>query len=234
MGKSAREVYDVVYILKKDVEPDELRYSLRSLVNFPHGKVWFFTGCPEGFRPDRFVPFEQVGRQKWHKATSTYRAICETDEVTDKFWMFNDDFFILEKTEELPYMYNGHLAELISFKRRHSGASTYTRRLGETRMELERRELDTLNYCIHAPMLFEKAKVLKVLDEFADFPMFRSIYGNYWKVGGIDTKDVKVSTPNGLPDGPLCSTSDQSFREGAVGEFIRNRFKDPCKWEEAR
>lgn len=229
MGESVK---DVVYILKKDVAPDELRYSLRSLQNFPHGKVWFFSGCPEGLRPDRFVPFEQSGRQKWWMATSTYRAICETDEVTDRFWMFNDDFFILEKVEELPYMYNGHIADLVGFAR--SRSPVYARRLRETRIELEKQGLDTLNYALHVPMLFEKTKVLEVLDAFPNCPMFRSLYGNYWKVGGIETKDVKVSTPNGLPDGPLCSTSDKSFREGAVGEFIRNRFNTPCKWEEER
>lgn len=36
--------YDAVYILKNDIDPSELRYSLRSLENFPHGKVWFFKG----------------------------------------------------------------------------------------------------------------------------------------------------------------------------------------------
>ena len=39
--------YDVVYILKNDVKPDEIRYSLRSIEqNLEHGNVWFFGGIP--------------------------------------------------------------------------------------------------------------------------------------------------------------------------------------------
>lgn len=46
--------YDIVYILKNDVKPDEIRYSLRSIEqNLEHGNVWFFGGIPEGIRPDR-------------------------------------------------------------------------------------------------------------------------------------------------------------------------------------
>lgn len=225
-------MHDIVYILKSDVVPDELRYSLRSLENMPHGKVWFFTGCPEGFKPDRFVPFEQIGARKWERATSTYRAISQTDEVTDDFWMFNDDFFIMQPVGELPYMYDGRLMDRVAAIRARRGASTYARRLNETRRELERHGLDTLNYALHVPMLFNKAKVLEVLDAFPDCPMFRSLYGNYWKVGGIETPDVKIYDLERVPERELASTSDAAFRDGAVGKFIRNRFNTPCKWEE--
>ena len=55
---------DIVYILKNDVEPNELRYSLRTVEkNFPHGRVFFFCGCPQGITPDRFVPFESGSGQ---------------------------------------------------------------------------------------------------------------------------------------------------------------------------
>ena len=225
---------DVVYILKRDVEPDELRYSLRSLQNFPHGKVWFFTGSPAGFKPDRHVPFEQTGLRKWEKATSTYRAIAETDEVSEDFWMFNDDFFILEPVEDLPYMYHGRLAALIASIRSKHGASSYSRMLDRARLQLEERKLDSLNYCLHVPMLFNKKKVLEVLKEFPNSPMFRSLYGNYCKVGGVEANDCKVYDLESVPaEGQkLCSTYDVSFKDGKAGEWIRQRFPDPSKWEE--
>ena len=226
--------HDVVYILKSDVSPEELKYSLRSLENFPHGKVWFFTGCPNGLKPDRYVPFKQIGEWKWQMATSTYRAIAETDEVSDDFWMFNDDFFILEKVDGLPYMYHNDLMWLINDIRKRHSVSTYSRQLDRARMELEFKRMGTLNYCLHVPMLFNKEKVLKTMKEFPNSPMFRSLYGNMWNVGGVDVPDVKIYDMESIPQKGqiLLSTYDESFKHGKVGEWIRTRFQNKSRWEE--
>ena len=52
-------MYDVVYFVKDTKENEELRYSLRTLKNFPHAKVWFYGGCPEGLKPDHHVYVKQ-------------------------------------------------------------------------------------------------------------------------------------------------------------------------------
>lgn len=36
---------DIVYFVKESESNEELRYSLRSLKNFPRRKVWFYGGC---------------------------------------------------------------------------------------------------------------------------------------------------------------------------------------------
>lgn len=232
MGQSGAENRDIVYILKDDVEADELRYSLRSLENFPHRKVWFFCGCPKGIRPDEYVPFKQTGNRKFEKATSTYRAIAESG-VTEDFWMFNDDFFILEKVEDFPYMYNGTLAEYIEHLRTRNRVHPYARRLDRTRVNLENKGLGTLNYALHVPMLFNKEKVLETLRAFPDDSMFRSLYGNLHKVGGVERKDCKIMDLESVPDGwDLVSTYEESFKNGKVGEWIMAKFPKPSRWEE--
>ena len=55
---------DVVYILKNGCDGYELRYSLRSLANMDHGKVWFVGGQPDGLYPDERMEFEQEGASK--------------------------------------------------------------------------------------------------------------------------------------------------------------------------
>ena len=84
-------------------------------------------------------------------------------------------------------------------------------------------------------MLINKRKALEVLDTFRS-PMFRSLYGNYWDIGGILTKDVKIHSNNGLPEvgQVLVSTNNTSFDEGEVGKFIKSRFTTPSKWERQR
>lgn len=226
--------YDIVYILKEDIEPDELRYSLRSVeANFPHRKVWFFCGCPDGFEPDGYVPFKQKGRNKWQKSTSTFREIADTEGVSEDFWLFNDDFFILEKIEDLPYMYMGTLADRVDGIWKKRTVSGYANRLDLTREELERRGMTTYDYALHVPMLINKKKAVEVLDEFPKCPMFRSLYGNMWNVGGVMVPDVKIHDQDGLPEEgqALLSTNDGSFRDGAVGRLLRERFPEPSRWE---
>ena len=81
--------YDVVYILRADAKPDELRYSLRSIeANMTHGKVWFFCGCPDGIVPDEHVRMVQAGLNKWERVRNTLIRVCKTGGVSDKFWLF--------------------------------------------------------------------------------------------------------------------------------------------------
>ena len=225
---------DIVYILKNDVGMNELKYSLRSVEkNFLFNRVFFFCGCPEGLKPDVHVSFEQKGKTKWEMATSTYRKICETDEVSEDFWLFNDDFFILEKIDELPYMYAGTLEERVQDILTRRGVSAYAMMLKATQIELETKQCTTLDYALHVPMLFNKQKVIETLDAFPRCPMFRSLYGNYNNVGGVKVKDVKIYDRIGLPkEGQkLLSTADVSFMFGNVGNYIRNKFTQASRWE---
>lgn len=226
--------YDIVYILKKDVQADELRYSLRSVEqNFPFGKIWFFCGKPAGIEPDGYVPFEQTGRTKWQKATSTFRAICECKEVSENFWLFNDDFFVLRKTDAPPYMMRGTLAERVKDLRSRHAVSGYASRLDEARAELEAKGYTSYDYALHVPMLINKAKALEVLNEFRS-PMFRSLYGNYCNVGGEIAADVKIYELEGIPgqDWTFLSTCEASFESGEVGSYIKERFQEPSRWED--
>lgn len=227
---------DIVYILKADVEPDEIRFSIRSVCrNFPYRKIWFFGGKPEGIEPDMFKPVNQKGTESWRKVTYTIEQVCGTPGVTDDFWLFNDDFFIMKPLEDLPPLYNGTLLERIEeLRSRYPGAqSLYSIRLMRARAQLEEVDYTTLNYAVHVPMLINKKKALRTIRKFPRSPMFRSLYGNMWDVGGINRPDVKIfdneTEPD--PDCDLLSTGDTSFREGKVGEFIRSRFPEPCRYE---
>lgn len=225
---------DIVYILKKDITSEELRYSLRSVEkNFTFHRLWFFGGCPDYAVPDRYCEFQQRGFNKWQRSTSTIRAICKNKEVTDDFWLFNDDFFILKKVNGLPYMVGGTLEQRVNELDTKYGRTRYMINLEETRTALEGRGLPSFNYALHLPMRINKKKAIKVLDEFPRHPMFRSLYGNYWKVGGNVVSDVKIYDLESVPSENqiLLSTTETAFKDGKVGEFVRNRFPKPCRWE---
>ena len=227
--------YDIIYILRNDIEPYELRYSLRSLRNFPHGSVWFYGGQPAFLRADRQEYVAQRGDTPWERVSYTLRQICENDETPDDFWLFNDDFFIMKKVTEFEPRYNGTLwRHIIEVEDRHGGkVSAYTAQLRRTAKALDEAGLPCRNYAIHVPMLINKEKALTTLNKFPFVPMFRSLYGNMNDVGGIDTPDVKIAVIDKEPDhdAELLSTADNSWLVGRVGEYIREAFPDRSEYE---
>lgn len=222
--------YDVVYILKRDVAPEELRYSLRSVeANLPHNQVWFYGGCPMGIKPDHHVNFTQHGLTTWDKVSDTIKNVCRNGDITDDFWLFNDDFFILKKMTNTKPLVQGSLAYRVQrIKEQHNGDSAYSNELRKVMATMKHYNCDRLDYALHVPMLINKRKALKVLNQFPHLPMFRSLYGNYWHIGGELMDDVKIFDNDTTPgkDWRFCSTTDGSFKEGAVGDYIRSMFKD--------
>lgn len=225
---------DVVYILRNGIDSEELKYSLRSLKNFPHDKVWFFGGVPKGLKPDVQVAFRQEGRNKWEKVRNSLIRVCKTEELSSSFWLFNDDFFCMKPCDGIPPFYYGDLYERIAvIEKRHHGMTTYSKQLRDAAQELDSKGLGILNYALHMPLQIDKARALVVLEEFKTCPMFRCLYGNSCEIGGAGHEDVKIMGPSETPspDADWLSTSDRSFSCGDVGRYIREQFKEKCEYE---
>lgn len=79
---------DIVYILRPDIDPSELIYSLRSIEkNFPHRKVWFVCGQPKRLEPDGRIEHTQTGESKWDKIKSSIVKVYDKTSVPE-----NPDF----------------------------------------------------------------------------------------------------------------------------------------------
>lgn len=227
---------DVVYILKEDIEPNELRYSLRTVAeHFPCRYVWFVCGNPEGFKPDRVLEHEQQGGTKWERVRSSLIKVCQNPKVSDEFFLFNDDFFVLaDPPRDFVNYSNGTIGKRIrDITKRHGRRSKYTEELRELKTYLSRCDYDTVSFAVHMPMLFEKDKLLKLLTSRNCSPMIRSLYGNVYEIPFVYHKDVKIYDTVSVPgnDWDYVSTSEVSFDFGKVGEWIREMFPNPCKYE---
>lgn len=227
--------YDVIYILKEGSGFEELRYSLRSIeANMTHGDVWFYGGVPRGFVPDHAVRFHQRGLTKWDRVASTLKAICKDENVPARFWLFNDDFYIMQRMTSTKAIYNESLrCHYESVEKKHGGRTGYSRALRYCEQQLKAKDLPTLDYALHVPMLIDKDKALETLEAFPDCPMFRSLYGNYNRLEGVQMADVKIYDLNKQmdPETAFLSTSDKSFNFGEVGKQLRDIFPEPCKYE---
>lgn len=230
---------DVVYFVKNSPSNEELRFSLRSVErNFPHRKVWIFGGKPEYIEPDEFVPIRQVGNTKWEKVRNMLFNCCEHKGVSEDFFLFNDDFFVMQPIKEYQPIFDGSIYKRIiqAEGRNYDKPSAYTAQLRKMVHELERYCPDAPmnNYAVHMPMLINKEKALCVLKKFQS-PMFRTIYGNYWNVGGVEMKDMKILWTNQKIEesAPYLSSDDASFMNREIGRYVKGIFKERSKYEKA-
>ena len=240
-NRGAKGKYDIVYFVKDCIANEELRYSLRSVEeNFKYKDVWFYGGCPSTLKPDHHVAVTQNQPSKWERVRNMMMLACENDKITEDFWLFNDDFFILKPVpEDIPAYYNGSIyRQIVRVEDRHGMVSNdYTRRLRHLCQTLERAKKGVNNYGVHKPMLINRKKMLEVLRMFPDEPMNRALYGNYWDIGGVRRKDMKIrvtsySNMNDVRNNwEFVSTSDESFQNGDVGRFIRQRFEKKSRFE---
>ena len=227
--------HDVVYILRNDIDSTEVKYSIRSVVrNFPFNSLWIYGGKPNDIRPDHYVNIKQQGENKWKRVTNTIRTICLNDDITENFWLFNDDFFIMQKIETFPTLHQGTLQERVDkIRKRHGCDSQYSKQLNKTIKVLQAAGLEQIDYALHCPILINRGQAIQTIDRFRNCPMFRSLYGNHHKIGGQYSKDYKIQSKTDLPsDNSLfVSTSDRAYYYGAVGKYIRETFNEPSRYE---
>lgn len=221
---------DIVYFVKESVSNEELRYSLRSVEkNLPHRKIWIYGGCPSGIKPDYHVHIRQSGNLKYDRVQNMFREVCLNDRISKNFILMNDDFFVMQKTKRIEPVYRCTLKEHVALVKGKFGANAYSFNLLGAMEVLEKYGFTQLSYELHVPMVINRHKMLEVLGAFPGVHAIRSLYGNYNNIGGEQTDDVKVYEIAQMFDSnsQFLSTEDVTFQKGPVGEFIRNKFKDP-------
>ena len=229
---------DVVYICKPG-DNEELRYSIRSVVkNLPHDKIWVVGGKPNWYIGNH-IPVSQ-NRSKYVNAKNNLRAICNSPEISESFILMNDDFYIINKIDTLPNTHGGFLLDKIRNYKINNGLdpniSVYGRMLIKTESLIYRKiKNKVINYELHVPMIMEKKKLSKIM--LLD-GLWRSVYGNFYNVGGIEMDDVKVYGLNSKQKSyditnlryDYLSSSDDSFKR--IKELILdNRFRSKSVYE---
>jgi hypothetical protein len=211
------------YVRRGDANP-ELRYSLRSLSNLPHGRVLIV-----GHKPAWVTGVEHISGNRRHSiesnAVDNLRLACSGLDA-DRFVVMNDDFYIMSPLHAVPALHEGHLDERISRAR-----GGYLLQLRAAREALVGHHAP-LAWTLHIPLVVEReplADVLATLDGRLP-PEWRTMYGNLTGQRGEEATDVKVrrrSDP--IPAGPFLSSSDGTF--SVVAPLLRRAFPEPCEYE---
>lgn len=226
---------DIVYCLKDKPIHEEFRYSLRSLKNIPHNKVWVYGGCPKWLNLDEvnYVPVVQNKGNKWANTSYLLEKIVQNGNISEDFIWFNDDFFVLKPIDVLPYYYDRTLVNRVNdFRKLRVWHNGYTNRLLVMSRELKWSGKDNLNFELHLPIIFNREKLMKLMKQHPNIAK-RSLYGNYYAENPIQRDDVKIYTLTDIPSDSwdFVSTSDDSFSDGKVGKYIKKVFAEKSKYE---
>ena len=220
---------DIVYFVKDGRVNEELRYSIRSVCkNMKYDRVWIFGGCPYGIVPDVHVRVRQNGKNKWDNVKKMLKMAAENKELSDDFILFNDDFFIMKPLEKVEPIYRAKLKDHLRALPRGAYANLLRNcltKLGE----------EAISYELHTPFVYNKKKLLKLIEKTPDLHCTRTLYGNTYKVGGIKHSDVKVFNSRPAFDyknSALLSTDDGVVNiNNDVWRFIKRTFPEKCKYE---
>lgn len=212
---------------------EELRYSLRSVErNLPCvDDVVIYGGKPR-WCVAKLVT-QTVGATKYAKAYHNLRLACMDESMDDSFVLMNDDFYVMEPTERVEYAHRGSLLKLVEWYESEHPKAVYTANTRRTYDFLVGIGIkDPVSYELHIPMVFEKDKLLEVLDMISgDMGLqYRTIYGNLCDVGGEYTEDVKVyAKGDEIPEGRYLSSWDPAFE--TVRRHLHGVFPEPSIWE---
>lgn len=225
---------DIMYLVGPG-ENEELRYSLRSLRNVEHGEVWIVGRKPDWVVNVDFLPLATPGNSKFEITRKNMRVFCERSDTPETFVLFNDDFFAL-RSATIPNWHLGQIGGALRHPRRQRRSGAWRDGLVATKDLLESWDCPTMNYEVHAPMVVEKDKMAEVAAKAGNqirALQLRSLYGNYWRVGGRLAKDPKAAGKGVTwkPNQRWVSTSDKSFAHGDVGKRLRALFPEPSEFE---
>jgi len=231
------ENMDFVYICKEGVN-EELKYSIRSVVeSFPDSNIWVVGGKPDWY-VGNYIEVHQI-HTKYKNAVENLKMICSSPQISNKFVLMNDDFYIIKKINNIGTFHGGYLLNKINLYQKLNGNSNYTRKLNATYKRLKAIGIDDpLDYELHVPMVMEKQKLQEVLDKNDQF-LWRSMYGNIFKVGGSEMQDVKVYTSGPLvfksynlniDNHTYLSSADSSFNI-IWNNILKVQFKQKTKFE---
>ena len=227
----------IVYLVRPGDNNEELRYSLRSLANLPHDRVWV-AGHRPAWCTAHHIPTEQAGT-KHANAYGNLRAALAHPDVPDEFILFNDDFFVTAPLDRVPTLHRGPVTQVLAQYRAKYRTSNYIDAMQATHDWLVRTGYrNPLSYELHTPMVLHRPTLTALLDraqaDGVDVTRlhYRTAYGNIAGVGGDKVGDVKVyhHGDTAVPT-PLASTLDATFTRGGIGRALRAMYPDPSPYE---
>lgn len=242
---------DLVYMLKVGNFNHDLKYSLRSVEKYVKGfdKVWIFGYKPFWVQNVEYVKVPQSS-SKYRNSLNNIKTICETDDVSDDFVLMNDDFIVHKSInindvnlclKDIDYKIE---------KYKNDSSSNWRRGFKDIKeLLIELKSEHFIDFEVHAPMIFNKNKMLSLLNDervqrfIRNHAVlhYRTLYGNMYFSNPKSIKDVKLDKDSDLSDDYLNIDHWFSVYDGVIenpkyqklNSFLREKLKNKSKFEKS-
>lgn len=233
---------DVVYIYKQQKNEEELRYSIRSVCkNFSHRNIYVFCDKrPRWANENLKCILVESKNDKYYDVNNKLIKVCNTEEISDNFWLFNDDFFILKRMyDNQRNMFDGFLSDKIEHLcSRKNVDVNYLQRLAVLEDYcFTLYEKYPLNFELHRPFRYNKQLLKEVLSKDIKCVGRNSLYSAYVEGKSNAPKvaygqDYKIYGLNDKIDitKDVVSSSNLAF-VGQAGKIIRQMFPERSEYE---
>jgi hypothetical protein len=220
----------------------DLRYCLRAIERYAKNvkNILIVGDMPDWATGLDWLPHSDDPEPKW-KERNIWRKICAaslSDKVTDTFCMFNDDHFLLSKTDisVYPYYYKGTCERSSMIN-----SGPYRKTMAHTRTFLRSRGFEDRNADAHCPILYNKEDFLRTFPpKLWDTPWGYGIKSMYCAINRKETiymNDAKISHRKGIQDiemivqgRHIVSSTDRAM-ESFFREWIDKKFPDLSSFE---
>ena len=224
---------DIVYVYKQWWGNwQELRYSLRSLVNIPHDKVYIIGDKPDGVRWVIHIPVSDEW-EKFENVIHKFKVIVGNENISDDFILMHDDFYIMEPMDIIPYYVRSSLKQHKEDIYNKFWENTYFTSINNVYKLFP--EWDSFD--VHCPIILNKDKFKHILDLYWNTIWSkRSIYCNYYHIEWVpywNANDCKVLFSDRQYNkwNWFLSSDDSTIRNMWFIRYMNNTFPNKCKYE---
>jgi hypothetical protein len=192
---------DVLYVVRPGENNLALKFSLRSLANLPHRRVFIAGYCPSWVRNVTAIPVRKLP-SKLNAIENNLRHALRHPELSERVTYWNDDFFVLEPIDEIPVTHGGPVEG-------YRGRQEFKWRMDRTVKELANRGTtqEMLTYDgIHMPLPLYREAAREILAEIPSGCLWRTWYGNVAAIGGVQVSNTKSQKGEIVP-GKFLSTN---------------------------
>jgi hypothetical protein len=221
---------DILYILGTGStwQDNEIRYSLRGIEKnvLDFENVFVVGEKPKWLKNIIHIPASDSYNSKGPNSFSKIKLACEDKRLSNDFLLMNDDFFIFKKisAENYPFYYKGITPSFhsVNFAKVLKNVKNF------------------YNFENHRPFHFKKDLLNYILPikKLCPSNPIRSLYGNYYSLRGIFSKDlnlmplaIKSDYDKMLGDRTDISIFSETAKSSVFREWIKEKLPEKSIFE---
>ncbi len=182
---------DVLYAVRHGEANEALRFSLRSLGNLPHRRVFIAGFCPSWVRGVTAVETPRRAN-KFDSIEENVRRGLRHPEIGDEVIYMNDDFYITTPVDCVPVTHGGPIDQYNGQQELKTRMRATKRLLSDVLDPVPGFIANMLAYDgVHMPLPLERDAAIVDLEDIPKGCLWRTWYGNLRQIGGEQVPNTK-------------------------------------------